>query len=222
VDSRQNIKLIRQLLEIIRDPEKASIAKAMFQFGGDDVPIVSPAEAKPKERKSWPVLFKKKLADIWNSTPVWGAIGVLIGAIIGQLSRKLLFVGAWIVLWIEIIRGGFFDRFISKVVGNAVLGLLLAALILEVWRISPQPKEPPTLDQEITALDSLSHSFSFLLPKHKVSQASAVFVIAARASYSVPSTFQPSALLSVDPEFFQFHQCNQHLSSSWVPVANTS
>jgi len=62
--------------------------------------------------------------------------------------------------------------------------------------------------------ESLLTPFSFLLPKHKISQSSAVLVIAARPSYSVPSTLQRSALLSVDPEFFQFHQCNQHFSSS--------
>lgn len=53
-------------------------------------------------------------------------------------------------------------------------------------------------------LYSLSHSFSFLLSEHQVSQSSDVRIVAARASYRVPSSFQRSVLLSVDPEPFQF------------------
>jgi len=40
--------------------------------------------------------------------------------------------------------------------------------------------------------------------EHQVSQSSDVRIVAARASYRVPSSLQRSLLLSVDPELFQF------------------
>src|ERR1035438_7936400 len=65
----------------------------------------------------------EKLAAIWGSTPVWGVVGVLIGAIVAQLSLQLLFIGVAIVLWLEVVRVGFFKHQITKIIGNICIGL---------------------------------------------------------------------------------------------------
>jgi hypothetical protein len=102
---------------------------------------------------------RNSLSTFWGSTPVWGAIGVLIGAIAAQISLKLLFVAAWAVLFMEFIRAGFFRSPLFKLLGNAIVGLLLAFAFTQLWRVTPRSPESPTLDQQ---LDAFAQRFPWL------------------------------------------------------------
>ncbi|MGA7057995.1 MAG: hypothetical protein WBY78_11210, partial [Terriglobales bacterium] len=77
----------------------------------------------------------EKLAAIWGSTPVWGAVGVLIGAIVAQLSLQLLFIGVAIILWLEVVRVGFFKHQVTKIIGNICIGLVIAVAFISLWRV---------------------------------------------------------------------------------------
>jgi hypothetical protein len=112
-----------------------------------------------KRTKEPPRSLRERLGSFWGSTPIWGAIGVLIGAIVSQLSIKLLFIGVWVVVLMEFVRVGFFERTFAKVFGNIVFGLGLALVFFQLWKFSPKPKEPPTLDQYA---DTLARRFPWL------------------------------------------------------------
>jgi hypothetical protein len=124
--------------------------------------------AEPPRKNS----FKSKLHNLWGSTSTWTAIGVLIGAIVSRLSFNLLFIGVWIVVCIDVIKTGFFGGRTAKVIGNIFLIILLAVVFYTLWRISPRPKEPPTIDQQIEAFTKkfpgLTSPQSQLPPARKV------------------------------------------------------
>ncbi len=107
-------------------------------------------ESKPKGNSKADTI-RAKVHTFWTSTPAWGAIGVLIGALVAQLSRQLLFVGVGIVLWLEAIRVGFFEVRLWKWLGNIALAAVIAMLLIGLWKIVP-PKGVLTLDQQIQAL----------------------------------------------------------------------
>jgi hypothetical protein len=112
----------------------------------------------PNTKESVPS-FSSKLGSFWGSTPIWGAIGVLIGAIVSQVSIRLLFIVVWAVVFMEFVRVGFFERRLVKVFGNIAFGLGLGFVFFQLWKFSPKPKEPPTLDQYA---ETLAHRFPWL------------------------------------------------------------
>jgi hypothetical protein len=98
-----------------------------------------------KRTKEPPRSLRERLGSFWGSTPIWGAIGVLIGAIVSQLSIKLLFIGVWVVVLMEFVRVGFFERTFAKVFGNIVFGLGLALVFFSVVEVFSKTKRAPYL-----------------------------------------------------------------------------
>lgn len=77
---------------------------------------------------------------------------MLGGALASQLSLRLLFAAVWGIFLFEVIRVGFFSSKIGKITGNIVTGLSLVVLFFALYRVSPKPKELPTLDQQADAV----------------------------------------------------------------------
>ena len=77
---------------------------------------------------------------------------MLSGAIVSQVSVRLLFIGVWAVVFIEFVRVDFFMRRAAKVLGNIVVGFILAFAFFQLWKVIPKPTNPPTLDQYVAAL----------------------------------------------------------------------
>jgi hypothetical protein len=98
-----------------------------------------------------PPRLSSKLGTFWGSTPAWTGIGMLVGVFAPLLSLQLLFVGVWGIFFFEFIRVGFFKGKVAKWLGNAVAGCVFAVVFFVVWKVSPRPKQPPTLDQEMSA-----------------------------------------------------------------------
>lgn len=119
-------------------------------------PKSTTSEESPKTEA---VTLRTRLSGFWGSTPVWGGIGILVGAIASQVSLKLLFAAVWGIFLFEFVRVGFFARRFGRVVGNFVTGVILALGFIALWRITPKPKDPATLDQQ---MDALAHKFPFL------------------------------------------------------------
>ena len=134
------------------------VAKRLSLYRETDT---SPPAASSKEQQPMgqEISIRQKSSAFWGSTPVWGGIGVLIGAIASQLSLKLLFVAVWAVFIAEFIRVGFFKQRRGKIFGNIVVGLVLALLFSALWELSPRPHETPTLDQQ---MDAFSRKFPLL------------------------------------------------------------
>jgi hypothetical protein len=91
---------------------------------------------------------KSRLGELFRSTPVWGAIGVLFGAIASQISIKLIFFFVGLTLWIEICKAIEVRR---RVLGALTSGAMVTVAFFLLWKVTPKPKEPPTLDQIMTA-----------------------------------------------------------------------
>ncbi len=151
MDSGQRHKYIQQLLKLASDPERKRLASDLFS---DHSVMLSSTNAPPPEKKLW---------KFWGSTPIWGGIGVLAGYFASQVSLKLLFVAVWGLFVFEFVRVGFFARTITKAVGNLVVAGVFAALFFGLYRISPKPKESPSLDQQAdVVIDKAAKKFPWL------------------------------------------------------------
>src|SRR6266852_570826 len=136
MDSSQRHRFIQQLLKLASDPERKRLAADLF---GDHVAVES---SKSTESRA-----TTKVSIFWGSTPVWGAIGVLIGAIASQISLKLLLLAVWATLWVEFVRVGFFPSYLIRRICNTAVGIALAVVFILMWP-HIKPKEPATLDQQ--------------------------------------------------------------------------
>ena len=94
---------------------------------------------------------KIKFAKIWNSTPAWGAIGMLIGAVASQISISLLCFGVWCVLCAEFIHIKIAERSNLRWLLNAAFAVLLAGVFIFGWPLLPKPKEQPSFDASLQA-----------------------------------------------------------------------
>jgi len=103
---------------------------------------------------------RKKFAELWASTPVWGIIGVLVGAIVSQISLNLIFALTWAVLCFEFVRLRIFESKLPRYAANLAFSIMLGAACIFVLDILPKPKEQPSLDQQ---LDAFAARFPFLL-----------------------------------------------------------
>jgi hypothetical protein len=92
---------------------------------------------------------RQKLGRYWTSTPVWGAITMLAGLLVSRVSIGLVYLLVWAALFAEFMRVRFFTRW--RTAANCAGAVVIAAGLFAVWKIYPKPKEPPTLDQEISA-----------------------------------------------------------------------
>lgn len=134
MDSGQRHRFIQQLLKLTSDPERRSVARDLFCDHNALRPSIT-AELTPP----------KKVSTFWGSTPVWGAMGVLIGAIGSQISLKFLLIAVWGTLWVEFVRVGFFPSRLMRRIGNTAVGVVLAILFIRAWPYV-KPKEVATLD----------------------------------------------------------------------------
>jgi hypothetical protein len=158
MDSSQRNKFIKQLLTLVSDPERMGLAIDLFT---DRMAVPSPSKAESKPTN--------KLSTFWGSTPVWGGIGVLVGAVASQLSLKLLFIAVWAVFVFEFTRVGFFTVRAKAIIGNFVASCVLAVVFLSLYEFSPKPKEPATLDQEADAVvDKAAKKFPWLSSPQKI------------------------------------------------------
>jgi hypothetical protein len=132
-----------------------------------------------------------KFSTFWGSTPIWTGIGVLIGAMASQLSLKLLFVAVWGIFVFEFVRVGFFKEKVAKLIGNMLAGIMLAVIFIGLWRLSPKPKEPTTVDQEMNAF---AQRFPWLASKPEPSQPIVI------APPSVRPTKPPEPVVRIEPE----------------------
>jgi hypothetical protein len=98
-----------------------------------------------------PDTLRVRLLRFWRSTPVWGVLGILAGAALSHLTFDFLFVGGWIALSYEVIRARLFSNRTWTTIGNSIIVLVLGVAVMGVWKISPRPKDPPTLDQQFDA-----------------------------------------------------------------------
>src|ERR1700685_2817244 len=170
MDSGQRHRFIQQVLKLASDPERRRLVADLFN---NHMAAPSSSDAEPKPTK--------KLSTFWSSTPLWGGIGVLVGAIASQLSLKLLFVAVWGVFLFEFIRVGFFPGKVRKIVGNLLMGFALGIMFLSLYKLSPKPKEPPTLDQQADAVvDKAGKKFPWLAnpPKQSESKPASPVVVA--------------------------------------------
>lgn len=122
--------------------------------------------------------LKETIHTFWQSTPIWGGIGVLIGMVASQLSLKMVYIAVWGVFLFEFVRVGFFRRRSYKVAGNLIAGIVLGLCFLGLWEITPKPKESPTFDQE---LDAIAKKFPWI-----ASPPAAQHVIETKVVYPAP------------------------------------
>lgn len=110
---------------------------------------------KEEQRKEAEVskarILWRKAREFWLSTPVWGALGVLAGLLLSQFSRVLAFALVGFAMWAEFLRIGFFNTRITKWFGNIAAGIVIAAILVGIWKVAGTPKEAPTVDQEVKA-----------------------------------------------------------------------
>jgi len=150
MDANQRQKFLQQLLRIVTDPERRTLARDLFSEEGNQPRITD----EPK--------VKKGLSRLWGSTPAWGAISVLAGLLISQISLKLVFFVAWAILWAEFVRAEIFSHKWLRRIGNIAVGVALAVLFIEI-RPHAKPKEQPSLDQQMDLLaNRLSQRFPWL------------------------------------------------------------
>jgi hypothetical protein len=89
---------------------------------------------------------KSKLREVWTSTPVWGAIGVLAALIISPFSVKFMYALVWLVLCVEFIRIKFGETGLRRYAANAIFAVGLLATMIIGWPYLPKPKEEPNFD----------------------------------------------------------------------------
>ena len=104
-----------------------------------------------EEPSSNPPTTRSKLETFWSSTPVWGVLGLLGGAMISILSLKIVFGLAWAVLCFEFVRIRVFENGVLRRSSNVAFAVVLGAAFIATWPIVPKPKEPASLDQEMNA-----------------------------------------------------------------------
>lgn len=100
--------------------------------------------------------LRDKLSHLlFESAILWGALGLLGGAIIvliPLLALKWIFAATWTLLTIAIIKERFFHRraWFWKITGTFLISSLMGIGFVAAWRYIPKPKEPPTLEETAT------------------------------------------------------------------------
>src|SRR5580700_1050009 len=79
------------------------VTKRLLSRGETDA-VPQAANSKERQSAEQGISIKQKTATFWASTPVWGGIAVLIGAIASQLSLVFLFFAVCVVFVVEFVR----------------------------------------------------------------------------------------------------------------------
>ena len=93
----------------------------------------------------------ERITGLWNSTPVWGLVGVMLGAAAAQVSLWLIVFVAWMGLVIEFARAKFFYRTLYRIGAIGAFALILGAILITGIRLLPKSPALPTIDQEMGA-----------------------------------------------------------------------
>jgi hypothetical protein len=100
--------------------------------------------------------LRDKLSHLFfESAILWGALGLLGGAIIvliPLLALKWIFAATWTLLTIAIIKERFFHSRACfwKITGTFLVSSLMGVGFVAAWLYIPKPKEPPTLEETAT------------------------------------------------------------------------
>ena len=124
-----------------------SVADALLRLG----PHPTAAGDRSTEAQAPPKEASHKWANLWRSTPIWGAIGVLAGTLLAQVSVILVFVGVWLVFCIEFVSLRLIGNKPIRYICNVTFMVALAATFWGLWLVAPRPSTPPTLDQQMDA-----------------------------------------------------------------------
>lgn len=95
---------------------------------------------------------QRKMAEFWGSTPAWGALGVMCGALVSQISLKIIFVIFWAVIVGEFIRIRVSSDRTTRYVLNTVVAVVLATALWVGWTVFPKTKEPLSLDAQASVI----------------------------------------------------------------------
>jgi len=74
---------------------------------------------------------------------LWGGIGVIAGAAAATVNMAILFAVGGAAIIVAVFLAPLFERMIW----NVLASLGIAVMLLGIWKVTPKPKEPPTLDE---------------------------------------------------------------------------
>jgi hypothetical protein len=152
----------------------------------------------------------QKLWDYFEGPFFWGGVGVLVGVIISPVTFKSLFMIAWLMLAIGIMRERFFQRnsWGVTVAGNFGLCVVLALGVGGLYKVVPKPKEPPSIDE---TLNAFGKKFPGLLSPRDASVAKTAKSAPRTQPIPRPPQFAGLVFSFYLPEEGQFPQLSQSL-----------
>jgi hypothetical protein len=104
---------------------------------------------------------KTKLKELWTSTPVWGAGGLLLTLIISPWSVLLIYALIWGVFCFEFWRARVVENNALRRLLNVVFAALLLFVFVVSWPHLPKPKEEANLDAALNKFgDRLSDTIA--------------------------------------------------------------
>jgi hypothetical protein len=95
--------------------------------------------------------INERLKVFIDSPFTWGAIGMLVGAVVAVVPLNYFFALAWFFIWVAMVRAKFFEGASPWQVigGNTGLAIVLAFVVYFGYKHCPKP---PTLDETATAI----------------------------------------------------------------------
>jgi hypothetical protein len=98
------------------------------------------------------IAFRERLLRFAESAVLWGALGLLGGAIIPLVALKWVFAATWLLLTFAVIKERFFHKrkWVWKITGTLLVSFLMGIGFAAAWRYIPKPKAPPPLKETAT------------------------------------------------------------------------
>jgi hypothetical protein len=126
---------------LIPENPKAAFAKVP---SAPQLPLIPPSEDA-----SIPIAPKKKIVVLIEDPVFWGGIGILVGGAAATVNMAILFCAGWVCFAITALRLRVFQKrgVVWESIGGATLCILLGAAVYLMWRVTPKPKDAPTLEQ---------------------------------------------------------------------------
>jgi hypothetical protein len=150
-------KLLQKLQEALADN-----LRLRSQIMERDQKLAVPPPA-PSDKAGSPAPQKSnKVKEFWTSTPVWGAISMVLTLVVSALSVKVIYFAAWVIFCFEFVRIRIVEnrgwRYALNIWFCAVLGIGFIAIGSRL-----HPLESQSLDQNIDQLaDRLGQRFPLL------------------------------------------------------------
>ena len=82
------------------------------------------------------------LRELWNSTPLWSGISLLLGLLFTRISLLAVYGTVWILISFEFCRRRLFRSLPLRMLTNVGFTVALAAVLYMVWRRMPPPQVP--------------------------------------------------------------------------------